>query len=163
MPVQTSTIDASRCKPDVLDRFWSKVDRPSYTMDQCWEWQGLVHKKTGRPMFHPYHHKSSLSHRFIDFAMNGEIPDGILVLHKCDNILCVRPSHLFRGTSLDVGRKGELSHKAKLTATDVINIRHRRKSGEMAKTLAAEYGLASPSITYICSGKNWPHIREGLD
>lgn len=85
----------SRARP-VADRFWPKVQKG----DGCWEWQGsrLPHGYghltiPGRGV--PYAHRISWE------LTHGEIPDGLWVLHHCDNPPCVRPDHLFLGTAQD--------------------------------------------------------------
>lgn len=45
--------------------------------------------------------KIILTHRFIWEYCNGKIPDGLHVLHKCDNPPCVNVEHLFLGDDLD--------------------------------------------------------------
>ena len=42
-----------------------------------------------------------LAHRFVWQLINGPIPDGHCVLHKCDTPACVNPEHLFVGTHSD--------------------------------------------------------------
>jgi HNH endonuclease len=60
----------------------------------CHNWTGTV----GRA---GYGRVQVSAHRLAYELAHGPIPDGLLVLHKCDNPVCCNPDHLFLGTSAD--------------------------------------------------------------
>jgi len=76
-------------------RFLQKVNKT----DSCWIWTGATNSR-GYGSFR-FNGKSVLSHRFSYQHFNGNIPEGMLICHRCDVPVCVNPEHLWVGSQLD--------------------------------------------------------------
>ena len=82
------------------------------------------------------------------------------VLHRCDNGICVKPSHLFVGTQKDnvkdMYSKGRFY--SKVSADDVNRIRRLVSSGVARKDLAISYGIVVSTIGRIVNNITWRHL-----
>jgi hypothetical protein len=99
-------------------------------------------------------------HRIAYRLFVGEIPDGMLVLHKCDNSVCIEPSHLELGSDKEnATQKAErLRAQSKLTPEDVATIRARYKAGEFQRVIAKDYGLHQGCVSHIVNRDYWDHV-----
>lgn len=81
-----------------MNRFWSKVSPAP--ADCCWEW---LASKSFNKKYGQFKHKRKMwkAHRFAYQLSKGDIPDGLVVRHTCDNPACCNPNHLVLGTHQD--------------------------------------------------------------
>ena len=152
---------------DVVDRFDSKWI--PVTECGCHLWTAATNK-AGYGKFSTSNGKWNLAHRIAYERVNGKIPDGFLVCHKCDTPSCVNPEHLFIGTYNDNNKDRELKNRgrqqsgekhgrSKLTANEVVQLRELVASGEMSSYAASKkFGINSKTAHDIVSGKLWKHV-----
>jgi len=148
-------------KTAVVDRFWSKVEKA----DGCWLWTAYC-GKWGYGSF-CVGDSMVLAHRVSYELAYGPIPDGLDVLHRCDNPPCVRPEHLFLGTDLDNARDmdskgrrrpspGERNGNSKLSYEQVTEIRGLYAGGGWSwRKLARQFGVSHHQIGLIVRGRSW--------
>ena len=152
------------------ERFWRKVDRRA--PHECWEWQGGT-KGIPYGMFSTTpafkQRKVTIPSRYSWELHHGPIPEGMCVLHRCDNPPCVNPAHLFLGTIRDNARdmarkgrtfvmRGEANHMTWLTPDQVREIRGRHESGESQTALARAFETWPRTINRIVRRLTWKHV-----
>ena len=139
----------------------------------CWEWQKSKDKR-GYGLFK---HRFSggvwmYTHRAMFEAHNGTIPEGMILMHSCDNPCCCNPEHLTVGTQKeniqDMLEKGR--QNSKLTRDQVYTLKTEIKfMGNQGATKdiwelwyhakAEELGVSPGTIALIHKGKTWQHVK----
>lgn len=157
-----------RRKKGLISRFWSKVDRRGAF--ECWLWiGGLKSNGYGQinddPRDDKYIGRKLAAHRVAYEIAFGPVPNGLHVLHRCDNRACVNPRHLFLGTHqdnmADMFAKGRHAHgesqpTRKLNQHQVRAIRWLaiHDAGSQVD-LAREFGVSESNITQILMRRTW--------
>lgn len=143
-------------------RFWSHVKKS----EGCWIWTAGTNRG-GYGKFSVHHEDGTTAHRFSWELHNGSIPDGLMVLHSCDNPPCVRPDHLFIGTHMDncedavkKGRtlSGERNPSAILTVEQVLAIRLENPGGKRLEEIGADYGVAISTVYAAKRRLTWKNL-----
>jgi hypothetical protein len=165
-------------RPTTEERFWAKVDRngpiPAHRpeLGSCWVW--TAGKSRGYGLFHGFE-RPWRAHRLSYLLCVGNIPAGLLVLHRCDNPSCVRPDHLFVGTDGVNIRdciakerrspkqrfpRGEHNQGAKLAPAQVAELRRlAREEGWPLARLAERFGVHKGQAGKIVQGRKWAHLQ----
>ena len=143
----------------VEDLFWPKVNIKE--SDDCWEWNAGkftygygCFKKNGKGMY---------AHRVAWELTNGPIPEGKLVLHKCDNRGCVNPNHLYIGTnSNNMQDRSERNPSGcghgqpKLSIEDVRKIRKLLADKVPQRRIATMFKVHQGTISHINTSSLYP-------
>lgn len=134
----------------------------------CWEWIAGVDGK-GYGVI-KVNGKGARAHRVAYELYIGPIPEGLELMHQCDNPRCVNPGHLRPGTHAQnmaemAARKrrkstaGEKCSAAKLTNEQVRSI---FVDPRPQKEIAGDYGVTQVCIAQIKVRRSWKTITADL-
>lgn len=134
---------------------------------ECWAWSG--NRPDGRYGHFSINGAIVKAHRWMYQFLNGPIPEGLVVRHRCDNPACVNPQHLDIGTpaqnAADMvergrndNRKGERHPLAQVSASAVLMIRREAANGRTQSAIAKEFGISRQQVGKIIRRDNWGHI-----
>lgn len=165
----------------LLDSDSSRFDAKTVREGDCLIFSGdLNHAGYGTFYVGRY---SIRAHVFAWIRKNGPVPDGQEIAHSCHRRACVDDRHLAPSTHLanmqhsardgrmasgtrnamharpSIRARGERTGSAKLTESQVREIRTRYQAGGITKAaLAREYGISSETARQIIVRKKWTHV-----
>lgn len=128
--------------------------------DECWPWTGALDTK-GYGRMRDDRDVLRSATRIMWEAVNGPVPPGMNLLHRCDFRPCVNPAHLFLGTfkenTEDMHRKDR--GRTKLTSEQVRTIRAMLAEGRLRQSeIAFRFGVKEPCIQRIATGRTWTWV-----
>jgi len=159
------TLSQNVLTPELISQFWTKVNKQG--PDECWEWTGSClptlmgstgpYSGYGRlTIFDPVIGKRRMeyAHRIAFLIAGGSIPEGVIVMHDCDNPPCCNPDHLLSGTysknSIDRDskkrRSTSRSRALALSIDESLIARHRYERGEDLRMLAKRHHVSVTTI-----------------
>lgn len=165
------------------EEFWQRTDR-SGGPAACWPWLGGYRNADGYGRL-KYHRKTWVAHRLAwTLANDMTIPEGLVVMHSCDNPPCCNPAHLRPGTSQentadrdhkgrtakgdthytqtrpDTVPRGSAASAALITEAAVVDIRRLYAAGNLSQAaIGRMFGLAQPTISEIIRRTSWAHVH----
>lgn len=159
-------------KQDRLGEFAAKLIHPGATLDErlrhhgwtvmpsgCWEWKAYRNPKGYGMLAAGGGNNPMLANRAAYRAWIGELEDGQVVCHTCDNPPCINPAHLFPGTRVenndDMRKKlrvanGERSGVHKLKDVEVDRLRDMYATGLHTQAVVGNaFGVSASLVSMI--------------
>jgi hypothetical protein len=117
--------------------------------------------------------KSLKIHRVIlEFFSDSKIPDGLVVMHECDNTKCINIKHLRLGTPQenmqDMVKKGRSSTvkgqpRRKLSEGQVLEIKRLLANKISLSQISRIYSIHISTVSDIKNGKKWKCVQLPFD
>lgn len=145
----------SRPRKTLLEAYELRVVR---NVEGCWGWSGC--RGTDGYGAVQTNNKRTPAHRASWELHNGPIPNGMLVLHRCDNPPCTRPDHLFLGTDKDNAKDRETKGRGTGTPENIRRmVLEMFCSGSTIPATAERLGISNNTARRVIIGSGIPTTR----
>ena len=137
----------------------------------CWEWTASLNSNGYGQIKRPGERRQFIAPRLSYMIHYGDIPEGMYVLHTCDNRKCVKPTHLFLGSADDNAKdmKSKSRHTHGITGhdhkidDDIARYIHKMAGEGVAQSeIGRIVGLSQSTVWKILTGQRWKHIYKEL-
>ena len=145
---------------NTIEDLFNLIDTKGGDDTQCWPWIGgasSLHKDRG---YFQFEGKRWLAYRLMYTIVNGEIPEGKVVRHKCDNSLCTNPKHLQLGNQSENENDKYLNDRAGLPVAVVREIKRLLQTTNATQQAIADY--VSKRYNYDVSRSAVRNIKLGI-
>lgn len=161
----------SRRSRPLVERLWEKIDIRS--RDECWPWLGSKNQDGYGKIAIGRGSGNGYAHRIAYEAFTGTELGELRGLHSCDNPSCCNPNHIFAGSQADnvadmkaKGREkkrplyGSDNPQAKLSESDVLDIRALLAHGSSQRQVAKIFAISQGQVARIGGGTRWAHLTN---
>lgn len=140
-----------------IERFWSRVDIKEN--NECWNWKagrcskGYGTFKINRKVLGTHRVAFALANNMFSLLCRVSIPDGLHVLHSCDNPPCCNPMHLRLGTNKenqeekDAKGRGNNGYSKTFKTPDINVIIRMREEGFKRDAIAKHLGVSDKTVS----------------
>lgn len=138
--------------------FWKRIQKPV----GCWLYDGAKEVNGYGYLNNPLGDtpKYITAHRLAWILTFGPVPEGLVVMHKCDVRSCVNPDHLKLGTDAE-NTEDKISKQrfvARLKPEEVVEVKRMLAAGEYQNAIAKKFGVDESTIHAIKKGRTWKHV-----
>lgn len=147
-------------RKNTIEDFFHNIDTRGGDTTQCWPWQGgasSVYKDRG---YFQFEGTRWLAYRLMYTITNGEIPEGKVVRHLCDNSLCCNPKHLQLGTQSENEQDKYLNDRAGLPVAVVREVKRLLQTTNATQQTIADY--VTKRYNYNVTRSTVRNIKLGL-
>lgn len=151
--------------PEPIDMAWLEKRSIPEPNTGCWLWllsvgtTGYGQSGCGRRMH-------SKAHRVAwEIANKMPVPEGMWILHRCDNRICVAPPHLYAGTILDNTRDAVIRRRSpRILSVDQVRWIRKEASGGLVNgdqlRMARQLNVHPNVVREVVHGRSYRHVED---